>query len=250
MTANGKLNVVIIDDEAGARGSLIQILERDFPHVNLLGIATGVAEGKLLLQSVSPDCVLLDIQMGDGTGFDLLDELPVAPKAVIFTTGFDDFALKAFRYFALDYLLKPVASAQLKEAFDKIQQSRSHSPELLQAALEAVKKRELKKIAVTDSKGMTFVRIKEIIHCTSDRNYTEIHIENGKRIIASKPLKHFDELLPEDLFFRIHQSHLVNLHNIKRFNHSDGGTVMMENGLELPVSRRRKELLMRRLSEL
>lgn len=250
MIPSQPLRVVIVDDEAGARESLAKILKRDFPMVELLGTAEGVTSGEKLIRSVQPDCILLDIEMVDGTGFDLLDALGEVDSAVIFTTGFDQFALKAFRYLAMDYLLKPVDPGELGEALGKIRRTQQYSALQVKAVLEAVQKRSLGKIAVSDASGLTFVRIGDIVHCQSYKNYTDIHTSRGKKITASKTLKHFEELLPTEMFFRIHQSHLINLNHVERYLKLDGGRVLMDNGADLEVSRRRKEQLIQRLAQL
>ncbi|MEM0996943.1 MAG: LytTR family DNA-binding domain-containing protein [Bacteroidota bacterium] len=248
MSAARQIRVVVIDDEAGARNSLVQLLARDFPAVELVGMASGVASGKALIERTQPDGVLLDIQMGDGTGFDLLDVLSGPLPAVIFTTAFDHFAVRAFRYFALDYLLKPVDPVLLGEALDKLPRAHPLTSDRVVAALEAIEKQELTRIAVPDAEGMTFVRIDGIVHCRADKNYTELHLRDGRCVTASRTLKHFEGLLPPEVFFRVHQSHLVNLRLVARFERQDGGVVQMEDGTQIPVSRRRREQLLQRLS--
>lgn len=234
---------VLCDDEPQSRLTLKVFLNDYCPDVEIVGEADGVMTGIQTIRQVRPDVVFLDVEMEDGTGFDLLKKFPNPAFQIIFTTAYNDFALKAFRYNALDYLLKPIDIDELIQAVDKISPGKlspSHS-EQINALLAANHIGRFEKIAVSSNEGLHFLNLKDIVRLESDINYTTFYLASSERITVSKTLKTFEELLPEDEFYRPHQSHIVNLRYIKKVLREDGGYLMMEDGFKVPLSRARKD---------
>ncbi|MBM3434670.1 MAG: response regulator transcription factor [Bacteroidetes bacterium] len=233
---------VIVDDEGKARTTLKNLLEVHCPsRINVIGEADCVERGLEIIQAMNPDLVFLDVQMPDGTGFDLLEQIPEIRFKVIFASAFDKFAIQAFKFSALDYLLKPVEAEKLIEAVSKLDESERFKE--LNKKLEVLlsNKNSFEKIALPTLDGIIFVKIKEIVRCESDNNYTGIFLKSGEKIMVSRTLKEYDDMLTPFNFFRIHKSHLINLGFLARYKKGEGGFVIMEDGAELEVSRRRKE---------
>jgi len=235
------LRTVIIDDESKARNALKNILEKHCRPIEVVGEADCVRAGKALIESLKPDVVFLDVQMPDGTGFDLLEQLEEVNFKVIFASAFDKFAIQAFKFSAVDYLLKPVEAEELVKACSRLEEEKQYSEINKKLEVLLSNRNSFDKIALPSLEGITFVRIKEIIRCESDNNYTNIFLLNGQRIIVSKTLKEYDEMLTPFNFFRIHKSHLINIGFLQKYKKGEGGYVVMEDGAELEVSRRRKE---------
>lgn len=243
------LTAIIIDDEEDARKTLRHFLDMYCPMVKLLGEADGVQTGIQLLSQSNPDLVLLDIQMEDGTGFDLLEAVE-NNFSIIFTTAFDKYAVKAFKFSAVDYLLKPIDPDELQRAIDKLDYNEKANSARRSSLLQNVRSNTLDKITVSATEGYFVLDISEIVRVESSNNYSRLHQINGSKITLAKSLKDFEELLPSDRFLRIHQSHLVNLSQIKSFSHDNGGRLTLANGTTLPVARRRKEDLLAMLPRL
>jgi len=236
------IKVVIIDDEEESRNIIYNILTQYCNYVNIAGQADGVNKGKELILSAQPDIVFLDIQMADGTGFDLLEQLPKVEFRVIFVTAYDQYALKAIKYSALDYILKPIDPRQLLDAVNKFKVLESN----FHIMAEQIKtlfgfKSGFEKIALPTSEGLRFVKVDNIIRCESDNNYTNFFLKTGEKILVTKTLKDFEETLSDSNFIRVHQSHLINLAYVERYIKGEGGSVVMSDGSEVEVSRRRKE---------
>jgi len=235
------LRALIIDDEEQSRNTLANYLARYCHEVELAGEATGVVDGLVKIHYLKPELVFLDIEMPDGSGFDLLEKLEEVNFGIIFVTAFDHYALKAFRFSALDYLLKPVDPEMLVEAVTRateIQQTQ-FLPKQLQLVRE--NKNGFEKIAVPVFEGMLFITIREIVRCQAERNYSVFHMRNGEKVMVSKTLKEYDELLTPLRFYRVHHSHLINLACVKKFIRTEGGSVLMDDGFEVGIARRRKE---------
>ncbi|MCF8404843.1 MAG: LytTR family DNA-binding domain-containing protein [Bacteroidales bacterium] len=241
-------NTLIIDDESNARNALKNLLAKHCPEILVKGEANCVADGVALIKAENPDLVFLDVQMPDGTGFDLLEKIGNVKFKVIFASAYDKFAIQAFRFSAIDYLQKPVEPEKLVDACSKLVPGDDRYEEL-NKKLEVLlsNKNSFEKIALPTLDGIIFVKIKDIMHCESDNNYTNFFLKEGKKIIVSKTLKEYDEMLTPFNFFRIHKSHLINLAYLERYKKGEGGFVVMENGAELEVSRRRKEDFMKAL---
>lgn len=238
------IDTVIIDDEQAAQITLMKFLQMHCPNVNIVGTADGVEEGLKLLNNKSIDLVFLDIKMNDGTGFDLLKRLPSIGFNLVFTTAYDEYALKAFKHSAIDYLLKPIDPLELIDAVAKVSPSNTDtSAQRVDSMLELYQDKKFDKIAIPSVDEFHFVRISDIVRCEASSNYTIIYLTTGKRIVAPKTLKEFEELLTSDGFFRVHQSHLINLSHIQQFLKTKN-KLRMSDSSEVEVSRRKKTLFM------
>jgi two-component system, LytTR family, response regulator len=242
------IKAIIIDDEKKSRETLFFLLERYCPNVNVVAQADGYVSGMAAIKEVTPDVLFLDIQMPDGNGFKLLEDIGNINFDVIFTTAFDQYAIKAIKYSALDYLLKPIAPDDLKAAVEKMEKKKTGDDARtnINFLLENIKNKntDFKKIVLSTSEGMYVVEIKNIIRCESDDCYTYFFMEDGKKVIVSKTLKEIEELLGEYNFLRPHRSHLINTIHIKNYIKTDGGTVIMSDGCHVPVSRRKKDIIL------
>jgi len=241
------MKAVIIDDENSSRQVLRDMLEKYCIDVSILGEASGCKEGVELIQEVKPELVFLDIQMPDGTGFNLLEEFESPSFDVVFVTAFDQYAIKAIKFSALDYLLKPINPQDLIKAVEKFKQKSSTGDinkrldVLMQNLGEG--KGKPKKIILSTAEGYHVVNPDDIVRCQSDSYYTNFYFVDGKRIIVSKTLKDFEEMLTDFGFVRSHKSHLVNIKYIKSFLRVDGGCIVLSDGTEVPVSRRKRDYI-------
>ncbi len=243
------MKIVLIDDEHAIREGVKTILNHYFTDLEIRE-ASGVAEGLSLLSSFLPDLLLLDVEMGDGTGFDLLNQLPAVAYPVVFVTAHDDYAVRAFKFSAMDYLLKPVDPEELKDTVEKAQQYKSPHQDQLNAFLHNWKEKQLERIVLSDHANINIVELQEIIRCQSVNNYTHFYLTEGREIVITKTLKHYDELLSDQGFFRVHQSHIINLQYLSKYTKRDGGEVVMKDSSTIPVSSRKKEGLLDLLKNL
>jgi len=241
------LRTIIIDDEYSVRKALEKLLARYCPNVKLVAEAEGVEAGVAAIRKYHPDVVLLDIKMEDGTGFDLLKELEPVDFKVIFITAWDQYAIKAIKFSALDYMLKPVDPDELvsavKKAEDLLVTELNQQLDVLEDNLVSKDLSE-KKIILKTAENIHLVKLKDITHCESSDNYTIFHLLNKKDILVSNTLKDYDEMLTEFGFFRVHKSYLVNLRQIDRFDKSEGGYVVLADNSQIPVANRKKVQLL------
>ena len=238
------LNTVIIDDEEKSRQTLRQMLNLFCPTVQIIGEAHNVQSAYELLSIVKPDIVFLDIRMPDGNGFDLLKKLNHPNFNLIFTTAYDQYAIKAFKYSAIDYLLKPIDTDELKAAVAKAVEVDPTTATRNNTLLDNyAKPKEDQQIVLSTIEGMHVVKIKNIIRCQADDYYTNFFLNDGRRIMISKTLKENEELLKDHGVIRPHRSHLVNISYIKRYIKSNGGHIILVDGSNIPVSRRKKEVI-------
>lgn len=243
-------HTVIIDDDQLSRRGLRRILEQNFSEIEILGEADSVASGLQLINELDPDLVFLDIEMPDGSGFDLLEMLRKVNFKVVFTTSYTDYAITAFKYSAFDYIVKPVLIENVRATINRI----NEIPVLQEKERVEVLKRTLKPengedqtIALPEMNGFTIVRVRDIVRCEGERNYSRIFFSNGTSVLVSRTLLDFDNLLVAHGFFRIHRSHLINLKNVNRYLKCDGGIIEMNDKTQLPVSPKFKEELLNRL---
>ena len=239
---------VIIDDIPKAISTLIQDLSEYAPNVKVIGTAGSVVEGVKLLHKIKPDLVFLDIELGDGTGFDLLEMLSHPTFKVIFTTGSDAYAIKAFRFSAIDYLLKPIDPDELVAAIKKVEST--HLKIHDQTAIfksQYQNEGNTAKIALSTQDQIKISQIQHINYCKSDGNYTTFHFTDDKALMVSGSIKLFEELLANHGFFRTHQSYLVNLNCIRAYIKTEGGYIEMLDGARIPVSVRKKPILIEQL---
>lgn len=241
------LRTVIIDDEAHIRETLGRLLAMHCPQVKLVGEASSVASGAKLIRDLHPQLVILDIRMDDGTGFDLLHRFETIDFKVIFITAYEKYAVLAFKFAAIDFLLKPVNPEELSDAVKRTETLiQEHFNSQIQALEENLKTefRQKKKIVLKTLENIYLVDLQNITHCESDGCYTYIHTTAGERILISKTLRDFDEMLCDSGFYRVHKSYLINLAQIKRFEKHEGGYIILNNDCKIPVaSRKREELL-------
>ena len=247
------LRTIIIDDEESVRRTLEKLLKRDCQNVKLVAEADGVNSGVETIKKYHPDLILLDIKMDDGTGFDLLKQLEPVDFKVIFITAYDQYAIKAIKFSALDYLLKPVDPEDLIEAVNKAEKMVMHELNRQLDTLEAnmlTQDKSKKKIILKTFDNIHLVKLNDIVYCESNDNYTNFHLLNNKKILVSNTLKEYDEMLSEFGFFRAHKSYLINLIHIDRFEKADGGTIVLINEIKLPVASRKKEQLLEMLNRI
>ena|SRR6218665_340466 len=246
------IKAIIIDDIEQARITLKKDLQVYAKDVTVTGEANGVVEGAKLLKTQQPDVLFLDIQMQDGSGFDLLDILKEIPFKIIFITASDAHAIKAFRYAAIDYLLKPVDPDELTAALGKFREQKFNENEKYKLLNDSLKNnpRSHERLALHTQDKIHIVNINEIIRCESNVNYTEFYFTNGKKLLVTKTLKDFEDLLADQGFYRVHQSHLVNTKFIKEFIKTDGGYLLMNDGTNVPVSTRKRPEVIKMLEEL
>jgi two-component system, LytTR family, response regulator len=245
-----KNTIVIIDDEPDARALIAAYVHLYFPEMEVIGEADGVETGKKVIEELQPYVVFIDIQMGDGTGFDLLNQFERPDFHIIFATAFDDFALKAFKYNALDYLLKPITPEDFKKAMKKVLSLNRQDSfyEQLQQLMKHVKNKDDERIALTAAEGLILVKTKDIRRIEGDGNYCTIYQMNGERIVVTKSMKEFEEMLSPTQFSRSHQSHIVNLECVKKVLKEDGGYLLLDNGDKIMISRRKKEEVISRFA--
>jgi two-component system, LytTR family, response regulator len=237
------LTAIIIDDEQKGRIALKQKLQDYCADVQVAGEAESGEDGMKLIEKHQPDIVFLDIEMPRMDGFEMLLRLSEKNFHLIFTTAYDQYAIKAIKYAAFDYLLKPIDIEELKSAVFKINNLPTvHTEKKLAALQENLRgKNVFNKLAIHTLEGLLFFNISDIIHLEAQSNYTVIYFSNQHKITASRTLKDFEELLPQDIFFRPHHSHLINLNYIKRYIKGDGGQIELQNGTYVDVSRRKKD---------
>lgn len=247
------MRVIIVEDETPTRDFIKSVLSRD-TRAELVGEAGTVSEALSVIHDKKPDVVLLDIQLGDETSFDLIKQLGAISFKIIFITAYEEFAVKAFRLSAMDYLLKPLHPDELLQTLDKAYNllEKEGLNEKLNVLLDnlANPSKDAKKIILKTSESYHVINSQDIIRCESDRNYTNFYIRNTKPLLVSKTLKEYEELLSGYGFFRAHQSHLVNLNYITRYDKRDGGYIVMSDGSSVPVSPLKKEQLMAQLENL
>ena len=244
------MRIFIIDDEPPCRQAIRTFLQSGCPEATIIGEASSVADAVRVLPASMPDLLLLDVQLEDGTGFDLLDRFPKPGFRVIFTTAFDEFALRAFKYSAVDYLLKPLDPEDLIAAVRRA--TLPSDPVVYQRQLEQLRHntttRTFDRITLNTGDGLLFTRPGEMVHLEARGNYTLVFLENGERHLTAQPLIVFEEILSSPPFFRAHQSHLVNTGFVRKLAREDGDNLVMLDKSVVPLARRRKEAFVEMMS--
>ena len=242
-----KFNTVLIDDEVKSTDVLQYLIESHCPELDIVGVFNKPKEGLKFIEAHDIDLLLIDIQMPEIDGFQLLDQLTDIDFNVVFVTAFDEFALKAFRYYALDFILKPVDVDLLKNLVKRL--IKREKPQYDKGDYNQIFQRlgnddDMNHLAVPTSRGVTFIQFDEIIRLQADSNYTQIIREDSGNLYASKTLKYFENILPTSHFFRPHQSHLINVKYMDHFIRQDGGYIVMRDGTEIALARsKRREFL-------
>lgn len=233
----------IADDESAARTVIKDYLAQSFPDVIVVGEATSVTQAITLLKDQKIDLLFLDVQLEDGTGFNLLDQLPDLNFNVIFTTAHNEFAIRAFRYNAIDYLLKPIDPDEFVIAVQKAREHKNREQLRLQYSqlIITAKENSFDRITLSTSEGQIFAKTNDIVRIETYGNYSFVFLAQNDRLLVSKNLKEFEEMLPEPDFFRVHQSHIVNTGYVQKYMKDEGGYVIMSDNARIPISRRRKE---------
>jgi two-component system LytT family response regulator len=246
------IKVIIVDDEYKSRESLRMLIENFCSGTEVAGMASGVDEALQLVEKEEPDVVFLDIQMNNETGFDFLTRVKSKNFEVIFTTAYSEYAIDAIKFSALDYLLKPINIEQLCTALKKAEnkQSRNNLNDKLEHLLQNFRSEspENFKLVLPTSDGLIFINFKDILFCEADSNYTIFNMRDGKNYVVSRTLKEYEDLLSNYHFFRIHNSYLINLREIKKYIKGEGGYVIMSNDKSLDVAKRKKEIFLNKVS--
>ncbi len=242
------VRTIIVDDDQLARKVLNRIISQNFEELEIIGEANSVEEGINLINETDPDLVFLDIEMPDGTGFDLIDQLPEVDFRLVFVTSYNDYAITAFKYSAFDYILKPVLPENVKSTVTRILESSGIKPKVeytnLKNQIERSEAQGGTTIALPEMNGFAIIKVKDILRCEGERNYTRVYYKDGTSVLISRTLLEFDQLLVPHGFFRIHRSHLVNLACIVRYVKTDGGMVEMIDKSQLKVSPKFKDELL------
>ena len=248
------IRAVIVEDEKKSRELLHKMVEKHCPQLTVVGTAENVKMGTELIRKEKPELLFLDIAMPDGTGFDLLERVQDMNFEVIFTTATDKYAVKAIKYSALDYLLKPIDVEELKVAVNKVaeQQSSLSNVQNLQFLLQNIKKSDdnYNKITLPTGNAYEVVSIQDIIRCEAEGNYTTFILANQRKLLVSVGLKHYEDLLPHEHFIRVHHHHLININHVVRYLKVDGGYAVMSDGSQIEISRRKKDGFLQRLHKM
>jgi two-component system, LytTR family, response regulator len=245
------ITAVIIDDDQNIRSGMKGLLSLFAPEINVVAEAFDVESGIAAIENFKPQIIFLDIQFKQGSGFDILEQLASKKgrinSHIVFITAHEEYAIKAFRFSALDFLLKPVNPEELKNVIAKIHEVSkiNHDFMHIDLLLENINKKvdNYKRIALSNSDGMHLFEISDIIRCESDGNYTKFYIKKNQPVIISKTLKEYEDLLKNHGFLRVHQSHLINIRFLKSYVKKDGGYVIMTDDHKLPISHRKKDYL-------
>ncbi|MGB3545783.1 MAG: LytTR family DNA-binding domain-containing protein [Saprospiraceae bacterium] len=241
------MTAILVDDLPQAMRLLESDLKELYPSLRIIGRAEGVVSAAKLLRKQEPDLLFLDIMLGDGTGFDLLEIFPDLRSRLIFVTASNEHAIRAFRFAAVDYLLKPVNPDELRDAVDRaVKQVLPPPPgklELLKETLDSPDKLP-SRISLPGETGIDIVEVADIVRCRSEVNNTHIYLRGGQQLFLNKTLKYYDEMLRDHGFVRVHQSHLVNPAYIDRYVRENGGSLLLRNGESVPVSTRKRSAVL------
>jgi two-component system LytT family response regulator len=242
------LKAIIIDDEPDCCETLSMLLERYCPEVGVTAVCHSGAAALQAIPEQKPQLVFLDIEMPHMNGFQLLEQLPAIDFELIFTTSYDQYAIKAIRFSALDYLLKPVDREELRQAVQKVvKRQQPPLPQQLEILLQKLHQPATSKIAIPTMEGLQMIPVASIISCKSDSNYTTLYLKGKQKMTASRTLKEVEEMLEGLSFLRVHQSHLVNLDEVGKYVRGEGGYLVMSDGSAVDVARSRKDLLLQKL---
>jgi two-component system LytT family response regulator len=244
------IKAIIVDDEPHCCKTLSLLLSRYCPEVEVTGIYHNGVAALQAIKASTPDLIFLDVEMPRMNGFEMLEQLPSINFHLIFTTSYDQYALKAFRFSAVDYLLKPVDRGELQKAVQKVlKQTEKLVAEQIHILLQKANHpaNAHNKIALPTMEGLQMIAIDTILYCESDDNYTRVILKNTKKIVVSRTLKEIEEMLEDHSFIRVHRSYLVNINEIEKYVRGEGGYLVMSDGGNIDVSRNKKEILLKRL---
>lgn len=245
------MRILIVEDEVIERDLLKQLIAELVPMAIVVGEAGSVEEGKRLIEETAPDLVLMDIELKDGTSFEILKLFPEKEFALVFITAYNQYAVEAFRYSAVDYLLKPLQPEELAEAIRKVHAEMNVQKILRNTLLKNLEQPERgeKKLVLRTAESYYIVKVDDVIRIESESNYTHFYTVDKQHYLVCKTIKEYESMLKEASFMRIHQSHLVNINRIKQVNKRDGLSVIMTDGCEIPVAMRKRNELMEMLKK-
>jgi len=244
------LKAIIIDDEPYCCEILAAMLEADCPDVNVMSVCNNASDALAAIRQNSPDIVFLDVEMPKMNGFEMLEQLPAIIFHLIFTTSYDQYALKAIRFSAIDYLLKPIDRIELQKAVEKVKQRiQIPLPQQLEILMQKIRQpsKPVNKIALPTMEGLQLIPIDTIISCESDDNYTSLLLKTRKKLLVTRSLKEMEEILEQHSFIRVHRFYLVNLNEIEKYIKGEGGYLVMSDGTTIDVARNKKEVLLKKL---
>lgn len=245
------IQAIIIDDEKKCISLLEKMLKKQFPDIQIAAVTSQPEDGIKLIRQLEPDLVFIDIEMPRKNGFEVLEATKDIAYDIIFTTAYNQYAINAIRFSALDYLLKPIDETELTQAVQRFKakhqsDSRQQQIDLLFSNLRNFTQ-PYNKLSVATTEGVIFINIPDILFCEATGSYTTLHLKSNDKLVTSKTLKDFEELLEAHSFYRTHHSYIINLNEIKRYIKGDGGSVLMSNAAELPVSKRKKDEFLKKL---
>lgn len=241
------ITALIVDDEFLSRNYLSKLILQSSPDVKLVGQADNADDAFVAINDLNPDIIFLDIMLKNETGFDLLQRFQNLQAEIIFTTAFNEYAIKAFKFNALDYLLKPIDREELQSSIERarkrIVNNQKKAPGQMEQFFETIRGQHTvqNKIAIPTAEGFEIMELDEILYCQSSSSYTHFYLTDKRKLTSSYPLRQYDEILSEKNFFRAHKSFLVNLAHVKLYRKGEGGTIVMKDGQEIEVSRRNKD---------
>lgn len=247
------LTICILDDEKNSREVLQLLIKENHPDINIAGMAPNIKEGILLIEQKRPDIIFLDIEMPGGNGFQLVKQLEEPVPEIIFCTAYDQYAIKAIECSAIAYLLKPVSPKKLADAIGK---AKIKTPALQHNLQMNILEEQLNpektptRFIINTAEDIKIIKFDEVVCCIAESNYTKVHLADGGKIVASKTLKEFENILHQPNFFRIHHSYLINMNFIKRISKADGCMVELSNGINLDVAKTRKADLLGNISKM
>jgi two-component system LytT family response regulator len=247
------LKTLIIDDEPDAVNFIASLIGEYCPRLDLTGTCHSARDGVKFILENPPDLVFLDVEMPHGSGFDLLQQFPEKTFDVIFITAFNHYAIKAIKFSAVDYILKPININEFREAVEKVLNKRTtshHKNFTYHNLLENLQTVKPSKLAIPTSDGMEYLFTKAIIRIEADRSYSWFHTQDKRKILVSKNLKEYQELLSDQNFFRAHNSHLVNLEHVKKYIRHEGGMILMDDGAQIPLSRLKRDLFLQQMAKI
>jgi len=246
------MKALIIDDEIGSREYLFETLANNCPEVTVIGMAKDADQGFNMINKTKPDLVFLDVEMPNGSGFDLLQRFDSIPFEIIFVTGFDRYAINAIKFNCLDFLLKPYAFEDVVDAVNKAstkQQEKNRTSRMENLLSNLRKHKSTKqKIALPSKDGLEFISVDSILHLEADGKYTNFHLSDKRTLLISRNIKEYESMFDEFGFFRVHRKHIINLSKIKKYYRGEGGYVTLTDGTSIDVSRRKKLEFLERLN--
>ncbi len=248
------IRAIIVEDEMHSRETLKNLVEEFCDDIQIVGLADSVPSAIDVIKKEKPDLVFLDIELQTGTGFDVLSALHDQYFEVVFTTAFEHYAIRAIKFSSIDYLLKPIDVDELQHAIEKVRQKKNENSykEQLELLLQNIRHqpRENKRICLSTLEGIEFVSVKDILYCEASGAYTTFFLKGGRKILVSRNLKEYEMLLEENEFMRVHNSFLINLHEVKMFVKTEGGYILMNNQAQISISQKKRDIFMERMAVL